>query len=814
MKKLCAILLLVAGMGGSYVCAGPPNLLVITVDDMSCDSIGAFGCELPGTTPHIDRLTRNAMSFEYAHVQVGNCFPSRNVMFSGLYPHNHRAEGFYPVKNDYPTFADLLKRNGYYVAIRGKVNHTTPYFPYPVWDRDLTLKEDGSKYHLKDVDSYGTSVATGIKEAQSHGKPFFINVNISDPHKPFWFDGDPHPVSKEFSPEEVPIPGFLFDHPKVRKELALYYNSVRRADDAVGKILEALNASGERRNTVLVFLSDHGMPLPFAKTGLWHHSTRTPLVFSIPGVTENGFRDHDHIVSAVDFVPTFLDLLGLPVPGGVSFDGQSFAGIIRGQALPDRQSVFKVYNENSGARRHPMRAVETRDFLYLWNPWVDGENIFRTATQGTDTYRTMNQLASSNPSIAQRLEYFNHRVPEELYHIPSDPDCLNNLIHSPEHREIVQSLSDRMEQYMVDSNDHALNAFRHRDNPLTGPAYTAMKQAEASVRRTYRRANFKQFKENPGKKGNGDFVIGPDYQIDPDLTDQGNPKGMRFEFSMALADSKIFKGDDTTLDPKKPVREKRRIFVYIPAAYKNGDKAAFMIMHDGPGGLSLVQNALDNLTISKDPERKLPPFIVISVENGGNDSKGSQRGLEYDTMSDRLARFINDEVLPAVLANQEIREAYPDLTFTKNPWGRAAMGCSSGGAAALSMGWFRPDLFRRLVTYSGTFVDQQDDDAPEEHFFPFGAWDYHDGLKLIENSPKKPLRIFTHVSEFDNGYRNPEGSHHNWVKANFQTAAALKAKGYDYRFVFTKDSRHCDRRVFEHTLADTLVWMWRGYQQE
>ncbi len=245
------------------------------------------------------------------------------------------------------------------------------------------------------------------------------------------------------------------------------------------------------------------------------------------------------------------------------------------------------------------------------------------------------------------------------------------------------------------------------------------------------------YTENPGAEGNGNVVIGPEYRIDPDLTDQDNPKGRSFELSMRLADSKIFRGDDRTLDPSKAVREERKIFVYIPAAYKDGTKAPILVMHDGPSHLNLVRNALDNLTVSKDPGRRLPAFIAIAVENGGSDSKGSERGLEYDTMSDRLARFINDEVLPTVLENEEIKAAYPNIAFTENPWGKAVMGCSSGGAAALTMGWFRPDLFRRLITYSGTFVDQQDDDAPEEADYPLGAWEYHSSMKLIESQEKK-----------------------------------------------------------------------------
>ena len=324
-----------------------------------------------------------------------------------------------------------------------------------------------------------------------------------------------------------------------------------------------------------------------------------------------------------------------------------------------------------------------------------------------------------------------------------------------------------------------------------------------------------KYSENPGSDGDGSFTIGPDYKIDPELTDKGNPKGKTFTFSMALADSKILRGDDKTLDPsKKPVKKDRKITVYVPAAYMDGTKAPLLIIHDGPGQLGLVKNALDNLTISKDPKRTLPAFVAIAVENGGNDGKKSERGLEYDTMSDRLARFIHDEVLPAVLKNAEIKAAYPHFALTENPWGRGVIGCSSGGAAALTMAWFRPDWFRRVIAYSGTFVDQQDDDAPEEAKYPLGAWEYHSGMKLIETSELKPLRIFTHVSEKDNRANDEEETHHNWVMAGQRTEAALKAKGYHHRFVFSKATGHCDRRVFEQTLADTLAWVWRGYRAD
>jgi enterochelin esterase family protein len=314
-------------------------------------------------------------------------------------------------------------------------------------------------------------------------------------------------------------------------------------------------------------------------------------------------------------------------------------------------------------------------------------------------------------------------------------------------------------------------------------------------------------------EGDGDIEVGPTYTKDPNLTDLGKTKGKRFQFSMSSENS-IFKGTDATLT--KPANKQvwmRGITVYVPNLYKDGDEAPILVIQEGQ--IDNVSRALDNLTVSEDPMKKLPPFIAIAVANGsdrdGSDGQGSERGLEYDTLSDRYSKFINMEVLPAVLSNAQVKAAYPNLKLTSDPEGRGTMGCSSGGAAALSMGWFATDSFHRIITYSGTFVDQQNHSQPEAQMYPFGAWEYHSEMKLIENSPKKPLRIFLHASENDNGATSPEADHHNWVMANQRTAAALKAKGYHYRFVYSKATGHCDGKVFDLTLADTLSWVWRGY---
>ena len=452
----------------SSLFAAKPNLLIITVDDMSCDSVGVYGCKLKDSTPNMDKLAAQSLRFNYAHTVVGNCMPSRNVMWSGKYPHNNRIEGFQSMSKqdkDYPVLGDLMKDAGYFTGIRHKVSHSTPYSPFP-WDLVL-----GDEKHddAKNPASWGKAMTTGIEAAKKAEKPFCLLLNIADPHKPFYAEGkkgetipDKNVPSRVFTPEEVPVPGFLPDDPIVRKELSHYYSSVRRADDGVGAILAALQASGEDANTVIVFLSDHGMPLPFAKTQLYHHSTRTPLMIRWPGVTKPGSVDDEHMISTVDLLPTILDMLNIASPGG--FDGSSFAAVLKGEKQPGRTMVFKEHNENAGGQNTPMRAVQTKDFVYIFSPWSNGTRVMSGATNGTSTCRQMRVLAKTNEQIAARIDLFDHRVPEEAYEVRYDPDALTNLIAKPENATQVAALEKAMEDWMVKTKDPLLEVFRHRDD--------------------------------------------------------------------------------------------------------------------------------------------------------------------------------------------------------------------------------------------------------------------------------------------------------------------------------------------------------------
>jgi enterochelin esterase-like enzyme len=307
----------------------------------------------------------------------------------------------------------------------------------------------------------------------------------------------------------------------------------------------------------------------------------------------------------------------------------------------------------------------------------------------------------------------------------------------------------------------------------------------------------------------GNFIIGPTYSPAPEMTPQPNvPQGTVHEFTMSSADSKLYpgiareQGTFGTPDPGNPAKLNvttshpapytRRVAVYVPQQYVPGTVAPFIVGADGPD--PLLFTALDNLIAQK----RVPVMIAISIGNGSGDAQGSQRGLEYDTMSGRYAEFVETEVLPLVEKRYNVR-------LTKDPNARATMGCSSGAAAALSMAWYRNDLYHRVLSYSGTYVNQQWPYNPET---PYGAWGYHQNL--IPQSPVKPIRIWLHVGDRD--LFNPNvmrDEMHDWVLANQRMAKVLADKGYKYQFVFARNSGHCDRAVKQQTLPNALEWLWK-----
>ncbi len=317
----------------------------------------------------------------------------------------------------------------------------------------------------------------------------------------------------------------------------------------------------------------------------------------------------------------------------------------------------------------------------------------------------------------------------------------------------------------------------------------------------------------PPANADGNFIIGPAHNRAPEMAKQdGLQHGTLYEFTMSSTDSKIYPGITReagtfgTPDPSNPAKlvvttshpapYTRRVAVYVPKQYVPGTAAPFIVGADGPD--QMLFTALDSLIA----EHKVPVMIAISIGNGGGDAQGSERGLEYDTMSGRYAEFVEKEVLPRV-------EAKCHVKLTRDPNGRATMGGSSGGACALIMAWYHPELYRRVLSYSGTFVNQQ---WPYNPKTPHGAWEFHE--HLIPDSPRKPLRIWMEVGDRD--LLNPNAMRdgmHDWVVANEHMAKVLAAKGYHYQFVFARNAGHVDHAVKRQTLPEALEYVWQGYHR-
>jgi enterochelin esterase-like enzyme len=291
--------------------------------------------------------------------------------------------------------------------------------------------------------------------------------------------------------------------------------------------------------------------------------------------------------------------------------------------------------------------------------------------------------------------------------------------------------------------------------------------------------------------GDGRFVISPPYEPAPEvITNDQVPQGAIHEFTMESGDSAIYPKDVATGEPFS-----RSVSVYIPAQYRPGTEAPFMVVQDG---VSFYQSTMVPVLDNMIQAGTLPVMIVIFVEPGpnGGPTEG-QRSYEYDSVSEDYVNFVETELLPRVTQDYGV-------TLTDDPDGRGAMGGSSGGAAAFTMGWFRPDKYRRILTYSGSFCNLQPNAA-----HPGGAWEYHE--HLIAESEQKPLRVALSASENDFDMNADGEKRRNWVEANAAMAAALAAKGYAYRYVYAEGAEHVDFGVLQQTLPETLRWLWQGY---
>ena len=457
-----------------------PNVLIVTLDDLGWDSLGVTGCKIPGITPCLDRLASEGVMFQHAHIMTSICGPSRNALFTGRYPHcsgsmGHGAQpppGWTPPETRTPSICTYLHQRNYLtgcICKGGRLLEKT----FDVFHDEAPF---GVRFEDRDPDTFYKRTRRFIARAKAEQKPFLLYANPIDPHRPWprtkmeadmvrrWAKDNPLPPAEtQYDPDKVDVPAFLPDLPEVRRHIAPYYDSVRRGDECVGGILRALKESGLEENTIVFFLSDHGMAVPGGKWSSYYYSTRTPLIVRWPGKIPKGQVDDTHVVSSIDIVPTIVEAVGLPAIEGL--EGRSLLPILQGKPPAEwRESTyaaFNYYGDSDQKSFYPVRVMTGRKYLYLWNSYTQKANPHSNFHGSNhELIRLMERLAKTHPELGRRAATFKHRPAEEFYDIEKDPGCWSNLVERPEYKSEIEELRKALHKEMTATRDPELGDFQ------------------------------------------------------------------------------------------------------------------------------------------------------------------------------------------------------------------------------------------------------------------------------------------------------------------------------------------------------------------
>ncbi|NKB56019.1 MAG: sulfatase-like hydrolase/transferase [Alphaproteobacteria bacterium] len=474
---------------GSGKPKNPINIVLVTADDMQWQAFGAETKSGKKITPNLDRWAREGVHFLNSNVQIASCMPCRSSFLSGVYPIHNGSWSFIGVMPGVTTLPELLKHYGYYVGLIGKTKHTLPG-RHHIFDAVIPGKmlEMG-----RSPTAFGNYTRDLISASEKSSSPFFLNINFHDPHTPYpasdeeqsdnlksyiqWFatetgikdllgsarlnyqgttPGDP----LRYDPDDVKVFDFLPDIPVARQEMAQYYTSVNRMDEAFGRVIEEIKKS--KNETLVIFFSDHGMAVPFSKQNVYRNSTRASMVVNWTGTKNPGRMDTENFVDAVDVFPTILDVIGAPSLG--FFDGRSFKKVLEDPAARHKSETYAYYHANGHATgaylSFPMRGINDANWGYVFNAWADGKRRLRVHGHSSLTFKSMRELAASDPEIAKRVNFASLRSTEEFYNYAQDAQAMNNLAGKSEHVAMQRTYRAKLLTHMVNTRDPLADIFK------------------------------------------------------------------------------------------------------------------------------------------------------------------------------------------------------------------------------------------------------------------------------------------------------------------------------------------------------------------
>lgn len=448
-----------------------PNVLFAITDDQSWLHAGAYG-DAAIQTPAFDALAKNGVLFNHAYTACPSCTPSRSAILTGQSMWRLEQAGllYGTLPKKFPLYPQLLADAGYFVGWTGKSWGPGMLEPSG-WTNEHPVGKQFNGKRLKPGKpgmsqlNYAANFAEFLQQ-KSKDQPFCFWYGAFEPHRAYRRGQG---LQRGFKLSDAQLFASLPDVPEVRNDVLDYYVEIEHFDEHLGRMVELLKEAGEFENTLIIVTSDHGMPFPRAKGNLYDSGTHVPLAISWPKGINSG-RTVDDFVSLIDIAPTILEACGVTIPQQVN--GRSLLPVLKSQKSgwidPERDFVVTGFERHTPCRPnmacYPMRAIRTKDFLYIRNyepdRWPAGNPKLDSLHQGAfgdiDSGPTKSWMMAhrDEPSVRKLFELgFGKRPGEELYELKSDRDQIVNLADDPAYQEQREQLRKRLESYLTNQAD-------------------------------------------------------------------------------------------------------------------------------------------------------------------------------------------------------------------------------------------------------------------------------------------------------------------------------------------------------------------------
>jgi N-sulfoglucosamine sulfohydrolase len=451
-RHYCVALLVLSVSGWGSRAETLSNILLIVSEDNGPE-LGCYGDSYV-RTPVLDRLAAEGVRFANAFVPQAGCSQSRAALLTGLFPHQNGQIGlatwkFRLYRSDTPNLVRSLKGAGYRTGIIGKL-HVNPEGAFP-----FDFKSNsGANFSRKKLSNYA---AEARRFMDSSDEPFFLSVNYPDAHRPFLSQVDGVPSAPLTGADVSPLPYFGIDSPELRQQTADYYNCMERLDSLIGDLLSELERSGKSKNTLVIYLGDHGADLLRGKRTSYEGGVRVPMLLRWPRKSDWPLKGRviQQLVSSLDLMPTLLGLAGAEPVKGLA--GMSWLPLLEEKDVPWRRYLYTEYHLHSAHNFHPQRTVRDERFKLICNLLPGEANPGYEFTNDRFFDGIAETIATALPQIRQAYDRMQSPAEYELYDLQEDPFEFRDLVGDAEHADVLSRLKSQLTEWRHETKDPLLN---------------------------------------------------------------------------------------------------------------------------------------------------------------------------------------------------------------------------------------------------------------------------------------------------------------------------------------------------------------------